>query len=178
MRILKISVLIITVALLMPIFATALDKEPSDFNGIRWGSNRDRIAGLQYEYDDMTPYQQKTVFYSRKGDKKKLYGINVDDVLYEFYNDKFIMGRALASGEDKFELLKANLVKKHGKWSKSENNPTTFTDEKTKAPIKGTYEWYEWHGENILIMLDYQTPKAAISLRMVSKKVCNKEGLR
>ncbi len=119
--------------------------EPDGFRGIKWGP-------LIFSVDDMTQVwaDGDTRFYERRGDPLEIGGAKLHNILYVFWQDKFVEARVVIPkhyGPDKDEMANFNAVKevcceRFGVRGK---------------PIFGK-EQYSWHGDTSWIWLGFEDP--------------------
>ena len=117
---------------------------PSSFKGLRWGTN---IAELQ----DMVflELQDQLKAYKRQNDALKIESVEIDSLVYLFYEDKFSGLMAEYSGLNTHEKIKELYFSKYGQAVTSQEQ-------------KGVIKWV-WPSElMLLIKYDAQAEKGSI----------------
>ncbi len=119
--------------------------EPDGFRGIKWGTLVFSIDGMTQVWAD-----GNTAFYERRGDPLDIGGAELHQILYLFWQDKFLEARVVIPkhyGPDKDELANFRAIK--------EICFERFGDR--GKPIFGK-EQYTWQGEKSWIWLGFEDP--------------------
>lgn len=122
------------VAVMLSICALAYENEPSDFRGVKWGTNIEKLPGMVVTLDggDLKAY-------TRKGDKMMIGDATLNSLHYIFYKDEFYCVRIEFKGFSSFSKIRDEVFRMHGKPGGEEYIERHFY----------------WGGSNTSIKLDY-----------------------
>lgn len=112
--------------------ASAMQNEPGEFRGIKWGSSVQGITGMRFLAED-----GDLKFYERAGDPMQFEEVNIDRIVYGFHKDRFYNVMAYYSSVPNFLTLKDMLSRKYGEPYRPEESANK----------------YFWNGENVDILL-------------------------
>ena len=135
MRMPFLTILLAPLALTLSIAAAkAADpqKQPADFRGVAWGAPAASLPDLK-----VVDREGDIIHYERPGEKKELGGIELRNVTYSFYKDKFYHAEIGYEGQGAFEALQNGLVAKYG----PPDNVRQKTDAAGKAYEIATWNW-------------------------------------
>lgn len=142
----KVYLIAAMVIILFARLGLAFDKEPDNFNGIKWESSISNIEGMKIVVDI-----GDDIAYARPNDSFNIRDITLDvfmnvSILYGAYKDRFYQGTVMYKGEESFEILKRTLIAKHGMWS-------DYEMERDRGILK-----LFWKGEKVDITLTFNIP--------------------
>jgi hypothetical protein len=128
--------LLIALALTLSIssFVSGFSDEPSEFRGIKWGTEIGTLKGMEFLAQD-----GDLKFFERQNDPLTIENVQLDAVVYGFYRDQFFSAMAYYASLANFLNLKDVLSRKHGEPFRPAETPNR----------------YFWSGEKVDLLLIY-----------------------
>ncbi len=123
-----------------PVGAARITNEPNGFNGYTWGSSSSQYPSLKRITDPVlaspSPF---VVVYENPGEVVVRNGVTFTKTVYRFYKDRLGNIQLWYEGKENREKLIRWIEEQYGKPPKAERSQKQI----------------EWHGENVVITLDY-----------------------
>jgi hypothetical protein len=135
-RLLKLASIVgvIAVVAVAYLFLSNTPKEPSDFRGIKWGSN---VRGLPEM--KLLAEEGDLKFYEKTNDGPKIGDVDVDKIVYGFYKDRFYNVMIYYSSPASFTRIRETLSNTFG---------VPFQPNETEKKLF-------WNGEHVNLLLNF-----------------------
>lgn len=125
-----------------PAGAARITNEPDGFNGYTWGSTAGQYPSLRLATDPILRNPLPSVIvYENPGEVLTLNGVTFTKVYYRFHKDRLGNIQLLYEGKESRQKLI--------QWIEAQYGKLPFVERKQKQ--------IEWHGENVVITLAYDT---------------------
>jgi hypothetical protein len=98
------------IAVVFPALVHAMQNEPADFQGIKWG------ASLENYRSTLRPINETgdSGHYRRTSDRPLFAGTEVRRISYHFFKGRFVSGSYLSVGTTDLKRILAHLTERHG----------------------------------------------------------------
>jgi len=130
------SVLPLMAPILLTVLLTCTQGESGGFRGIAWGTNIRELSGMSLLAEDAA-----LKFYERKDDHAKIGDVDIERVVYGFYDDQFYSATLYFQSFPSFVQVKRVFLDKYG-------NPTSYNESSNK---------YFWGKDEVSVFLSFNT---------------------
>jgi hypothetical protein len=135
-RVLKVGLVVAAAAVLVLTYLVMSDspKEPSDFRGVKWGSNIASLLDMKLLAEDGA-----LKFYEKTNEQKKVGEVAVDQIIYGFHKDRFYTVMIYFHSPGEFARIRETLSGAFG-------NPAQVNEAEKKL---------FWNSEHINLLLNF-----------------------
>jgi hypothetical protein len=135
-RLLKLGLMVLVIAVLgiAYLVISGTQKEPTDFRGIKWGSDIRDLPDMKLLAEDGV-----LKFYEKTNDRKKIGEVDVDKIVYGFYKDRFYTVMIYYSSPASFERIRDTVSGDFG---------TPFQANESEKKLF-------WNGEHLSLLLNF-----------------------
>jgi len=129
-------VVIVILAFFLVLLTTgvmAFDNEPDGFRGLKWEDSPTE------EMEFLGEGRAKLEMYIRETDELSLEGVSLDNIVYSFYQDRFMRVNLHFTGIDNFSSLRIICIKRFGFKRAEPDKPFTYYREGSEANVFLSY---------------------------------------